>query len=324
MAAPRAWAAAAAWSASCNGGAAQRRARSAAGRRGSGATDAMHPAAHAAANAGARSSTGGASAGPRSGLSRGRRQRRLARRRRSLPPALPAPTAPPAHPPSVWRVGEQHLEPGALAVVQGHLMQVLYRQRRGRGTVELDVGHPCNRAGRRRGGVRGLAAAEGGAARTGPCSPPRALLPAPWALQRGWQGPGAHPAPAAAPHVGLEEGAPTARTGAQRGLQAPLVPIPAAMGRQRPQARPSGSQGPCPRPSPFSRKYLTNCTLPNCSNTLRRNSACAEGRGALSEGGAASCEPPAPATHACAAPRHHKQPAIGRLVYAERHGGRKE
>ena len=115
-----------------------------------------------------------------------------------------------------------------------------------------------------------------------------------------------------------------AQGGLNRGPQGPAGPAgPDARGDGAPAA-PAAVKAPCPRPSPFSRKYLTNCTFPNCSNTLRRNSACAEGRGALSEGGAAPCEPPAPATHACAAPRHHKQPAIGRLVYAERHGGRKE
>lgn len=125
--------------------------------------------------------------------------RRLARRRGRLPRAQPSPTAPPALPPRVWRVGEQDLEPGALAVVQGHLMQVLYRQRRGRGTVELDVGHPCNRTGRRRGGVGGLPAAAGGAACRGPGGPPRALLPHQGTPPSGWQGPGGAPAAAAAP-----------------------------------------------------------------------------------------------------------------------------
>ena len=116
----------------------------------------------------------------------------------------------PPRSPGVWGVCQEHLEPGALPIVQRHLVQVFDCHGRARGSVILDIGHtPAGRGGgggRRAGGGEGEVLPAGppawaGLGGPGPRQSAWACITGGWrGASGGWGGPGAGVADAQ-PHV---------------------------------------------------------------------------------------------------------------------------
>mgnify|MGYP001810583540 CR=1 FL=1 len=86
-----------------------------------------------------------------------------------------------------------------------------------------------------------------------------------------------------APHVDRAEHLP-GRTGAQPEAWVVLGPMAGPQGAAGPERARRAVKPPRISPTHFSRRYFTNCTAPNCSNTLRRNSACRREGGGRSAG----------------------------------------